>query len=478
MITDGMQHLDVGPLRLDQAGGTVTIGRYRVEGIVGRGAVGIVYRGHDQKIDRPVAMKTIRADVLAEVDDRESLLKRFASEARSAGRCQHPNIVTVYDYVEHEGSPFIIMEFVAAGTLENVTRTRTLLPVRQVGEIMAQLLSALDHAHGKGVVHRDVKPANILCPAATSIKVTDFGVARLEDLGLTRQGGGGAMGTPNYMSPEQFLGRPADARSDLFSAGVVLFQLLTGTKPFVANDIPELMRRLLNDPPPSLSSLRPALWPHMDGVIQRAMARSPTDRFQNAQEFMDALDAAIEKVAGEPAVAMDLTRLSVRAPGEPTESSRGELSRTMAEKLTPETLTAVEEALARSIGPIARLVVRRVSRETTDADKLLSRLAAEIPGENEAERFRKDAERSLREDQGIGGAQLDAVISEAEMRKATELLLPFIGPVAKIIAEREAATSIGRDDYYEHLARAIGNEEDRRRFLALRNRPPRGQNSR
>lgn len=451
------------------------VGRYRVDGIIGRGAVGVVYRGHDEHIDRPVALKTMRLDVLAEVEDRAGLLRRFATEARSAGRCQHPNIVTVYDYVEHEGAPFIVMEYVAAGTLENVTRSRTLLPLGQVGEIMAQLLSALDHAHGKGVVHRDVKPANILCPAATSIKVTDFGVARFEDLGLTRHGGAGTLGTPNYMSPEQFLGRPVDGRSDLFAAGVILFQLLTGAKPYVANDIPELMRKLLNECPPSLSMLRPGLWPHLDDVVQRALARNPTDRYASAAEFLRALDAALAKVSGEPAAPpLDLTRISQRGGGETTEGTKGDLSRTMAEKLTPETLVAVEEALARSIGPIARVVVKRASREATDAEKLLTSLAGQVASASDAERFRKEAERALLADQGIAGAQLEAVIPDNEIRRATELLVPLIGPVARVVAEREAKTSIGREDYYEHLARAIRNEAERARFLAAALKPARG----
>ncbi len=460
-----------GFLGTDRDGTPASIGKYRVDGIIGRGAIGVVYKGFDPNICRAVAIKTLRREVLAGVDDQNGLLKRFASEARSAGRCQHPNIVTVFDYVEQDGTPFIIMEYVTAGTLENVTRSGTLLPLHQVGEIMVQLLSALGHAHEKGVIHRDVKPANILCPAATSIKVTDFGVARFQDLGLT-QAGGGALGTPNYMSPEQFLGREVDGRSDLFAAGIILFQLLTGAKPFVAADIPELMRKLLNDAPPALATLRPELSVSLDQVMQKALARNPTDRYATADQFSSALIAALERAPALEAVqSVDLTRITQRQTGDLTESSKGSLNRTMAEKLTPATLGHLEETLARSIGPIARLVLAKASRETTDADKLLTRLSAQIPGAAEAERFRKAAEKWLREDQGIAAAQLDAVISELEIREATELLLPLIGPVAKLLAEREAKTAIGREDYYEHLARAIDNEADRTRFLTRRAKP-------
>src|SRR5262245_9988234 len=226
------------------------VGKYRVDHVIGRGAIGIVFKGYDEQIDRPVAIKTLRPEILEDVEESEEFLKRFAAEARSAGRCLHPNIVTVFDLVEQDEAPYIVMEYVNAGTLENVIKAGTLLPVRQVGEIMAQLLFALDHAHSKGVIHRDVKPANVLCPSAASIKVADFGVARLDALNMTRTGDLGMIGTPNYMAPERFLGRPADVRADLFSAGVILYQLLTGSKPFIAVDMQELMRKLMNELPP------------------------------------------------------------------------------------------------------------------------------------------------------------------------------------------------------------------------------------
>ncbi len=279
---------------LTHVGMITRVGKYRVDGLIGRGSVGVVYKGYDGQIDRPVAIKSLRLDILSGVVDRDRLLQRFSTEARSAGRCVHPNIVTVFDYVEQDDTPYIVMEFVDAGTLENVINSGAMLPLRQIGEIMVQLVSALEHAHSKGIVHRDVKPSNILCPTATSIKVTDFGVARFDATNLTNSTGLGAIGTPNYMSPEQFLGRPVDGRSDLYASGVVLFEMLTGAKPFVARDLPELMRKLLNDRPPSLSTLRPGQWRHLDAVVQRALARNPDDRFQTGGEFIDALNMAIE----------------------------------------------------------------------------------------------------------------------------------------------------------------------------------------
>ena len=454
------------------------VGKYRVDGVIGRGAVGIVYRGHDEQIDRPLAIKTLRHDVLTNVADRDNLLQRFAAEARSAGRCLHPNIVTVFDYVEQGGSPFIIMEHVDAGTLENVISSGTMLPIRQVGEIMAQLLFALDHAHSKGVVHRDVKPANILCPSATSIKVTDFGVARFDALGLTNPNGIGAIGTPNYMSPEQFLGRPVDGRADLFSAGVILFQLLAGAKPFVANDIAELMRKLLNDSPPHISTLRPGSWEQLNGVVQHALARNPDDRFQNAGEFIDALNAAIEATASDNQPPLDLTKISTEtasSSGAGSHSGGGsttgptdqaDLSQTMSAKLMPSTLGAVEAALARSIGPIARVVVRKASLQSTDPDMLLTSLSDQIPIESEASKFRKEAEQSIRADHGVAAVQLDALISSTDVQVASEALVPLVGPVAGVLAKRLAQTAIGHEDFYRRLAESIPDTDQRAAFLA------------
>ena len=445
------------------------VGKYRVDGIIGRGAVGVVYKGFDEQIGRPLAIKTLRADVLSNVDDRENLLKRFATEARSAGRCLHPNIVAVFDYVEQDGSPYIVMEFVDAGTLDNVIAAGTMLPIRQVGEIMAQLLLALDHAHGKGIVHRDVKPSNVLCPTATSIKVTDFGVARFEALGITEPSGIGAIGTPNYMSPEQFLGRPVDGRSDLFSAGVILFQLLAGAKPFIANDIAELMRKLLNETAPSLSTFRPGNWRQLDEVVQLALARNPADRFQSATEFIDRLSAAIEATGSDDGPPLDLTKISSSGrsgDGTGSKSRSGSLSQTMSAKLTQETISAVETSLARLIGPIARVVVRRAADEATDPDMMLSTIARRIPVDSEATLFRKEAVVTLRADRGVAAVQFETLITERDIAAASEALLPFIGPVAVMVARRNAELAIGHEDFYRRLGDKIPDEAQREEFLA------------
>jgi serine/threonine-protein kinase len=445
------------------------VGKYRIDHVIGRGAIGIVYKGYDEQIDRPLAIKTLRPEILKDVDDNDEFLKRFAAEARSAGRCLHPNIVTVFDLVEHEHTPYIVMEYVNAGTLENVIRAGTLIPVRQVGEIMAQLLFALDHAHSKGVIHRDVKPANILCPSAASIKVADFGVARMDSLDLTKPSGLGAVGTPNYMAPERFLGRPADVRADLFSAGVILFQLLTGSKPFIAVDLPELMRKLLNEMPPSILSLRPELWTEIDLVVQRSLARNPEDRFQTAEQFIDALNGAIEARPNDNTPPLDLTKLS-KPPGK--EDVAPTLNHTMAERLSSDTIDALGRSLARVLGPIARMLVKQASHEATNVDMLLTTLTRQIKTETEVAAFRSAAERVLREDLGLASAQVREAISQVEVKAATDALVPLIGPVARLLVTRQATTAVGREDFYQKLADAIPNPADRANFLKIRGKLP------
>ena len=444
------------------------IGKYRVESMIGHGAIGVVFLGYDEQIDRQVAIKTLRPDVIASLEDREGLLKRFAVEARSAGRCQHPNIVTIFDYLEQDGSPYLIMEYVRAGTLESVIKSGARIPIQQVNEIMVQLLSALQHAHDQGVIHRDIKPANILCPSATSIKVTDFGVARFGNLGLTAKGGIAAIGTPNYMSPEQFLGRPVDSRSDLYAAAILMFELLSGRKPFIASEIPELMHKLLSEAPPLLSSVRPGLGSKVDRLFQRALARNPEDRFPNAGAFTECMNDALDLSQTDDVQHLDLSKITLNPSTSPSSRSGGELSHTMAEKLTPETIAAMEIELMRAIGPIAKIIVNKTARETTDADKLLTMLSAQIPEQQEAQRFRLEAERKLRADSRLASAQLDAAIPESEIEWATLQLTPYIGPVASMIVKKRAANAFGLEDFYQRLAQSIPSEDDRAKFLAAR----------
>ena len=280
---------------------TVTrLGKYEIRRELGKGAMGIVYEGFDSVIERTVAIKTIRPEQL-EATQAADVLTRFKREAQAAGRLNHPNIVGVYDYseavVEGEGSrvAFIAMEFVKGKELRDYFEANERFLSKDIVRIMGALLDALEHAHENGVVHRDIKPANVILLADGRIKVADFGIARIENSELTRAGT--VMGTPSYMSPEQFLGVPVDSRTDLFSCGVILYQFLTGEKPFVGSTH-TIMYKVLNEEPLAPSTLNVALHPAWDAVVKKAMAKQPADRYQTAAEFSAAIKAASTAISG------------------------------------------------------------------------------------------------------------------------------------------------------------------------------------
>jgi len=266
------------------------IGKYDILEGLGRGGMGAVYKGFDPAISREVAIKTIAKSSLDE-DELQHLLARFRHEAQVVGRLAHPGIVQIYDYGEDEALAYIVMELVHGKTLQEHLLQHANYDLREVGEIIRQLLDGLGHAHAAGVVHRDVKPSNIMINKDGGIKISDFGIAHTEASELTQHGD--MLGTPHYMAPEQFLGLPIAVATDLYAVGVIAYDLLTGTKPFVGTTA-TVMQQVLNQRPADPSSLNPALSPLVDRVLQRALAKKPEERFQSAREFSEAFRLAIE----------------------------------------------------------------------------------------------------------------------------------------------------------------------------------------
>ncbi len=270
-----------------------TLGRYEIVKELGRGAMGIVYLGKDPKIHRSVAIKTMRLDEV-EADELPDVKARFFREAESAGKLSHPNIVTIFDAGEEQDLAYIAMEVLDGVDLKDLCKKRNLLPVKRTLEIVTKVSEALDYAHSQSVVHRDIKPANIMVMPDGTVKVTDFGIAKIVTSAKTQTGI--VLGTPSYMSPEQLSGAKVDGRSDLFSLGVVLFEMLTGERPFQGESVATLMYVIANQPHPSPFDLRPDLPKTVGTVIDRALQKDAAKRYQRGLEMAQDLRAVMQSL--------------------------------------------------------------------------------------------------------------------------------------------------------------------------------------
>ena len=267
---------------------TVRAGRYEILGELGRGAMGVVYKATDPVIGRPVAVKTIRLSEEGTGLSRPELLARFQTEARAAGLLTHPNIVVVYDAGEENGLYYITMELVEGKSLQALLDSGHHFPTSRVLRIMEQTCSALQFAHERSIVHRDIKPANLMLTADDTVKVTDFGTAKILQFGTVQQTTH-VMGTPSYMSPEQVKGRPVDGRSDIFSLGVMLYEMLTGEKPFPGQSITTVIYKIVNEDPVPPRQLNPSIHPGLNSIAMRALAKEPEVRYQTCREMIEDL---------------------------------------------------------------------------------------------------------------------------------------------------------------------------------------------
>ena len=276
-----------------------TIGKYKVESVLGRGGMGVVYKCYDGAIDRHVAIKAItKADL--EPEDLIHAIERFRHEAKAVGKLMHPGIVQIYDYAEDDELAYIVMELVIGRTLLEHLKAGEQYEIKESGEIIRQVLDGIGHAHAQGVIHRDIKPSNILISDKGAIKIADFGIARTESSSLTQVGD--ILGTLYYMSPEQFLGGEITEATDVYSIGVITYELFTGKKPFTGNNA-QVIQKVLNEIPENPSMLNLKLSPAVDRVLQRALAKKPQDRFQKTEAFARELGFAV-KGAGTMGIGM------------------------------------------------------------------------------------------------------------------------------------------------------------------------------
>jgi eukaryotic-like serine/threonine-protein kinase len=287
------------------------LGRYEIKGVLGKGAMGLVYDGRDPTLDRRVAIKTILTRNLDEATAKHYAM-RFQREVRAVARLNHPNIVQVYDFGAEGDLAFIVMEYIQGRELKESFDKKELFDLGTSFRLMSELLGALDFAHEAGIIHRDVKPANVMVDAKGHAKLTDFGVARVEDpdTNVEKTRAGAVIGTPSYMSPEQIQGQTIDRRTDIFSAGVVLYQLLTGQKPFEGTQW-ALAKKIIQDDPVWPSQLM-QIPPTIDRIVARALAKAPEQRYQRARDFAADLERVLK--GKEPEATMPAPSAAAPAP--------------------------------------------------------------------------------------------------------------------------------------------------------------------
>ena len=301
-----------------------TIGRYEILGRLGHGGMGVVYRARDPQIGRSVAIKLLR------VND-EGLRDRFLREARSAGSLKHRNIVTIHDIGEHQGQPYIVMEFVEGVTLAEIIRNGVELSVARKLEIIESLAAGLDYAHNNGIVHRDMKPANVMIDRDDVLKILDFGIARVAGSGLTQIGT--MLGTPNYMSPEQVQERPVDRRSDIFAVGLVFYEILCYRQAFSGDTMHSVLTAIVRETPVPLHEVYPGIDPAIEAIIDRAIQKDPSERYQTLAGLTADLKRAqgrargLRTIASPDALTLDLVRPS------PTPTPSGDLAKRRAERI-------------------------------------------------------------------------------------------------------------------------------------------------
>ena len=419
----------------------VGIGRYRIVSVLGRGAMGVVYRAHDPEIDRPVAIKLIHANLLSG-EEQEEFVARFRREAQAAARCAHPNVVGVYDFALHDENPFLAMEFVDGQALSALRQGNAQLQPSAAVPIIRQVLAGLAAAHAAGITHRDVKPANIMLTRSGAAKIADFGISRLESSSLTAAGM--MVGTPSYMSPEQSRGDPVDPRSDLYSTAVVLYELLAGSRPFAGSSAGALYLRLTSEDAPDIRGRVPGLPEPIAAAVMRGLSRDPAARFPTAAAMSQALAAGPTE-----------TDLTVVLPDRPAHAAPAQFD--------PSVIAAVERRLAEHLGPIARHLVQSAIRRAPDLDSLYAALASKIDSEPDRARFTDD----LRAAHPTTSAQLTAAppaaIEPAALEQLQTALALHLGPVARLLIKRAKSTTL--PSLWQELALHIDQKDARAAFL-------------
>lgn len=473
------------------------LGKYPITGVLGKGAMGVVYKAFDPVINRPVAIKTIHKALIGQDLSGSSTTARFKNEARAVGRMSHPGIVAIYEYGEDAETAYIAMEYVEGRTLSQILHGCPRPPECDVLTIMDQLLAALDCAHKHGVWHRDIKPANLLVTNTGQLKVTDFGIARIESVVLTQITS--TIGTPGYMAPEQYIGENIDHRVDVFAAGAILYGMLVGHPPFQGS-AESVMYKVVNEPavPPSkvADADRPEFY---DAIVAKALAKKPADRYQSVAEFRAALakrDLSAEPDTGETTVIVVREDSPPAPPVGVLEPPSG-VPRSAATTIPgwdPATLHQVELALASFVGPMAKVLVRKAARDVHDITGLKTSLCSQLGSEQDRQRFMAKFDAVTSPGQVSSGSKVTAATSRPQaqpathpsagssvgqpitpdtLAHATRVLSSSIGPIASIVVKKSAAKAQTQEQLYLLLGEQVNAGGERDKLLAALRKPPR-----
>ena len=460
------------------------IDKYNILSILGHGAMGVVYKGYDKEIDRHVAIKVLHPHLLTgEMGD--EFLQRFHHEVRAAAKCLHQNIVTIFNCGDYNNSPYMVMEYVQGIDLREILKSQQKFTLPQIIGMTCNVLDALYAAHELGIVHRDIKPANILLLDNGLVKVTDFGVARIDSSDLTQIGD--IIGTPSYMSPEAKAGELVDNRSDLYSTALVLFELLT----LKSLRTTQIDTRILSEALEQLVDISISQREKLVTVLNKALAINPEQRYQTALEQSKALTEILEATINsyQQADALAETVIQLRSSIKPS-SDRDNLSELSSSKLSQyrsSDLSIVEKILTKHLGPIATVLVKKQANKNATMDQLLSSLSSHIPSAKERENFMLSMETSgilKNDDSGIESQTHNSQnsknsknsknssnnsrklsLSEDDMEKLTKQLVIYLGPVTKHMIKSALKKASTYEELYTILANKIPDVKQRRNFL-------------
>jgi len=415
-----------------------TVGDYQILGILGRGGMGAVYRVRNTLTDREDAMKV----VLPGAADKGEIADRFLREIRIQASLQHPHIAAIRTAFRSGESVLMIMELIDGVSLDAKLREGS-LPLGEAFRITDDILSALSHAHARGIVHRDIKPSNIIVTPRGAPKLTDFGIATAAgDTRITRSGV--AVGSLAYMSPEQVMSKPLDERSDIYSLGITVYEALTGRRPFRSGSEYALMEAHLNETPVSPGAIVPSVPLGVSVVVMKSLVKAPEDRYQTAAEFQGAWRAAF--------FGGDDSTTKMFAPAAP--------------QMDAKELARVESALTHVLGPIAKNLVAKATARHSTIEALSRHLAEEIPQETDRAAFLKSCGVSSGSHKTPSGSQNVVPIDAKTLEAARKALAPSLGPISAMVVSRTAKRVHSREELRDALAAEIGDEKERKAFLA------------